>query len=400
MKKKILFIMPSMFIGGAERSLLGLLENIDYTKVDVSLFLYRHEGEFIKYIPKQVHILPEVEEYRTFDVPIKSLLFSKKWMFGVKRILSKIMLKIHCKFKKEKEGVWMSMQYTAKYLQSLLPDITGSYDLGIMYLGIADTLVNKVNAKMKMTWNHTDYDMLYPDKKMDLKTYKNVDFIVSVSDACNEKVKLFYPEIQEKAIVIENCLAQNLIENQAKYKIKEILSDDEPVIKLLSIGRYCEAKNFDNIPEICKRIIQKGINIKWYIIGYGGEELIIKQKIKENNMEENVILLGKKDNPYPYIANCDIYVQPSRYEGKCVSVREAQMLNKPVIITNYETSGSQLEDGVDGVIVPIENKLCADEITRILNDKNLQNKLVSECKKRDYSNREEVKKIYSIIDRT
>lgn len=400
MKKKILFIMPSMFIGGAERSLLGLLENIDYTKVDVSLFLYRHEGEFIKYIPKQVHILPEVEEYRTFDVPIKSLLFGKKWMFGVKRILSKIMLKIHCKFKKEKEGVWMSMQYTAKYLQSLLPDITGSYDLGIMYLGIADTLVNKVNAKMKMTWNHTDYDMLYPDKKMDLETYKNVDFIVSVSDACNEKVKLFYPEIQEKAIVIENCLAQNLIENQAKYKIKENLSNDEPVIKLLSIGRYCEAKNFDNIPEICKRIIQKGINIKWYIIGYGGEELIIKQKIKENNMEENVILLGKKDNPYPYIAKCDIYVQPSRYEGKCVSVREAQMLNKPVIITNYETSGSQLEDGVDGIIVPIENKLCADEITRILNDKNLQNKLVSECKKRDYSNREEVKKIYSIIDRT
>lgn len=400
MKKKILFIMPSMFIGGAERSLLGLLENIDYTKVDVSLFLYRHEGEFIKYIPKQVHILPEVEEYRTFDVPIKSLLFGKKWMFGVKRILSKIMLKIHCKFKKEKEGVWMSMQYTAKYLQSLLPDITGSYDLGIMYLGIADTLVNKVNAKMKMTWNHTDYDMLYPDKKMDLETYKNVDFIVSVSDACNEKVKLFYPEIQEKAIVIENCLAQNLIENQAKYKIKENLSNDEPVIKLLSIGRYCEAKNFDNVPEICKRIIQKGINIKWYIIGYGGEELIIKQKIKENNMEENVILLGKKDNPYPYIAKCDIYVQPSRYEGKCVSVREAQMLNKPVIITNYETSGSQLEDGVDGIIVPIENKLCADEITRILNDKNLQNKLVSECKKRDYSNREEVKKIYSIIDRT
>lgn len=399
MKKKILFIMPSMFIGGAERSLLGLLENIDYTKVDVSLFLYRHEGEFIKYIPKQVHILPEVEEYRTFDVPIKSLLFSKKWMFGVKRILSKIILKIHCKVKKEKEGVWMSMQYTAKYLQSLLPNITGSYDLGIMYLGVADTLINKVNAKMKMTWNHTDYDTLYPDKKMDLETYKKVDFIVSVSDACNEKVKHFYPEIQEKAIVIENCLAQNLIEDQAKDEIKEILNN-ESAIKLLSIGRYCEAKNFDNIPEICKRIIQKGINIKWYIIGYGGEELIIKQKIKENNMEENVILLGKKDNPYPYIAKCDIYVQPSRYEGKCVSVREAQMLNKPVIITNYETSGSQLEDGVDGMIVPMKNELCADEIVRIINDKNLQNKLVSECKKRDYSNREEIKKIYSIIDQT
>lgn len=396
MKKKILFIMPSMFIGGAERSLLGLLENIDYTKVDVSLFLYRHEGEFIKYIPKQVHILPEVEEYRTFDVPIKSLLFSKKWMFGVKRILSKIMLKIHCKFKKEKEGVWMSMQYTAKYLQSLLPDIIGSYDLGIMYLGVANTLVNKVDAKLKMTWNHTDYDTLYPDKKMDLEIYKKVDFLVSVSEACNQKVKSFYPEIKEKAIVIENCLAQNLIKEQAKEVISDF-EDNDSFIKLLSIGRYCEAKNFDNIPEICKNILETGINIRWYIIGYGGDEPLIKQKIKEYDMEEYVILLGKKDNPYPYIANCDIYIQPSRYEGKCVSVREAQMLNKPVIITKYETSSSQLNNGVDGIIVPMENVACAEQIARVIRDKELQKRLIEECEERDYSNREEVEKIYRIL---
>ena len=396
MKKKILFIMPSMFIGGAERSLLGLLEALDYSKVDVSLFLYRHEGEFLKYIPKEVDILPEIDEYKTFDVSVKSLLFSNKCIFGIKRILSKIAIKWNCCRKKTQAGVWMSMQYTARYLQGLLPQITGEYDLGIMYLGVADTLVNKVNAKVKMTWNHTDYDTLYPDKKMDLEIYKKINYLVSVSEECNQKVKNFYPEIAEKSIVIENCLAEKLIKEQAK-EIVDDFNDNDSFIKLLSIGRYCEAKNFDNVPAICKKILQQGINLKWYIIGYGSDEALIKQKIKENGMENQVILLGKKNNPYPYMANCDIYVQPSRYEGKCVSVREAQMLEKPVIITKYETSSSQLEDGIDGIIVPLENSACADGIVKVINDKKLQNRLVQECKKRNYSNREEVQKIYNIL---
>lgn len=388
--------MPSMFIGGAERSLLGLLEALDYSKVDVSLFLYRHEGEFLKYIPKEVDILPEIDEYKTFDVSVKSLLFSNKYIFGIKRILSKIAIKWNCCRKKTQAGVWMSMQYTARYLQGLLPQIPGEYDLGIMYLGVADTLVNKVNAKVKMTWNHTDYDTLYPDKKMDLEIYKKLNYLVSVSEACNKKVKSFYPEIAEKAIVIENCLAEKLIKEQAKETVNDF-EDNDSFIKLLSIGRYCEAKNFDNIPEICKNILETGINIRWYIIGYGGDEPLIKQKIKEYDMEEYVILFGKKDNPYPYIANCDIYIQPSRYEGKCVSVREAQMLNKPVIITKYETSSSQLNDGVDGIIVPMENVACAEQIARVIRDKELQKRLIEECEERDYSNREEVEKIYRIL---
>lgn len=396
MKKKILFIMPSMFIGGAERSLLGLLEALDYNMVDVSLFLYRHEGEFLKYIPEQVHVLPEMQEYRTFDVPIKSLLLSSKFIFGIMRILSKIAMKINCWIHKNNCGVWMTMQYTAKYLQRLLPPIPGKYDLGIMYLGVADTLLNKVVAKTKVTWNHTDYDILFPDRKMDLEIYKKTDFLVSVSDICNEKVKKFYPEIKHKAIMIENCMAENFIKKQAQEKVDDF--DTKSLeIRLLSIGRYCEAKNFDNIPDICKRILQKGINIKWYIIGYGGDESLIKQKIEENSMEDYVILLGKKNNPYPYIANCDIYVQPSRYEGKCVSVREAQMLQKPVIITNYETSASQLENGVDGIIVPMDNEGCANGIIEVIKNPDLQERLKENCRCRDYSNRKEVEKIYKLM---
>lgn len=397
MKKKILFIMPSMFIGGAERSLLGLFEVIDYEKYDVSLFLYRHEGEFLSYIPEQVHLLPPMKEYGTFDVPIRSLLFSRRWMFGLARLISKLALKLHCLISGEKKGVWMSMQYTARYLLPLLPEIPGEYDLGVMFLGVADPLIHKVKAQNKVAWCHTDYDTLYPNKEMDCKTYEAVDHVVFVSDACRQKMARFYPALTDKTRVIENILGEKLLLQQAEVPVKDMPHLDDGY-RLLSIGRFSEAKNFDNVPNICKSLLDAGLHVKWYLIGYGGDEELIRQKILEAGMEEHVILLGKKENPYPYIKACDLYVQPSRYEGKCVTVREAQTLGKPVVITRYATSASQLEDGVDGVIVPMDNEGCAEGIAALLQDPKKMRQLSETCRNRDYSNASEVEKIYQLME--
>lgn len=395
--KKILIIMPSMFIGGAERSLLGLLEAFDYDQYQVDLFLYRHEGELLQYIPEEVNVLPENEYYKVFDVSIKSLLFSKKIIYGIARICSKVALHIHSALKKEPAGIWMNMQYTSKFLQPFLPKIKGHYDLGIMFLGIADTLINKVDSDMKITWNHTDYDTLGPDKKMDLETYSKVDYVVSVSDECTQKVIKHYPELKEKAITIENLLAKDFIIKQSKEKIENPF-DLNTDFNLLSIGRYCEAKNFDNVPFICKKLLDLGLNIKWYIIGYGGDEEKIVQNIKKNHIEDYVILLGKKTNPYPYIKACDVYVQPSRYEGKCVSVREAQILNKPVIITNYATAKNQLVNGYDGMIVPLENEKCALGIYNVLANKDLLHTISENTYKSDYSNYDSINDLINLIN--
>ena len=145
-------------------------------------------------------------------------------------------------------------------------------------------------------------------------------------------------------------------------------------------------------------MIEAGLDVKWYLIGYGGDEPRIRQKIAEAGMEERVIILGKKDNPYPYLRACDLYVQPSRYEGKAVTVREAQLLGKPVVITNYATSGSQLEDGVDGVVVPMDNAGCAAGIAALLRDPARMRRLSENCKKRDYTNSAEVEKIYALME--
>ena len=396
-KKTILFIMPSMFIGGAERSLIGLLDSFDYNRYDVNLFLYRHEGEFINDIPKNVTLLPEMEKFRTFDVPIKDLLLSSKWLFGIARLFGKLAGSIHSHIKKEPKGIWMLMQYTSRYLLPLLPEIPGHYDLAVMFLGVGDVLVNKVQAKKKVTWNHTDYVTNNPDKKYDTFIFDRIDYVASVSKQCTSQFLRVYPLLKQKAITIENVLSESFLKNQSHKKAGELVAGKSN-ISLLSIGRFSVQKNFDNVPVICKKIIEKGIDVKWYLIGYGSDEELIKNKIAESEMEEYVIILGKKTNPYPYIKNCDIYVQPSRYEGKCVTVREAQMLHKPVIITNYATAASQLTDGYDGIIVPMDNEGCADGIARVIRDKELQQRLIANTKKNDYSNSQEIEKIYRIIE--
>ena len=384
MKKKILFIMPSMFIGGAERSLLGLLEHIDPARAEVSLFLYRHEGEFMKFIPPHVRLLPPMDAYATFDVPIKSLLLSRKAPFGAARLLSKVMRQLHTASTGEKSGVWMSMQYTARYLQPLLPRIPGKYDLAIMFLGVADTLVNKVDADIKLTWCHTDYDSLFPNRAMDRNIYRRVDGIVGVSESCAEKIRSYYPELSHKVFTYENVLATELIRNQAREPVSDMPKDG--ALRLLSIGRFSHAKNFDNVPAICRRLLAQGLNVKWYLIGYGGEEALIRSQIAQEGMEDHVIILGLRASPYPYIAACDLYVQPSRYEGKCVTVREAQVLGKPVVITRYATSASQLQEGVDGVIVPMDNEGCAAGIAALLRDSEKMKQLSEACRRGDYSN--------------
>lgn len=390
--------MPSMFIGGAERSLIGLLDSIDYTKYNIDLFLNRHEGEFLNLITEKVNLLPQIDAYTNFDRPIKDVLFSKNFKYGIARLKAKSDMRKNVKLG-NKHNVWSSLQFISNRLTPLLPNIDKEYDLAINFLGIADVLGQKVKAKKKLAWIHTDYTKLVPNKELDMDTYSKVDYVVTVSNDCENQFLSVYPMLKDKSLVVENILSEKFIKEQANEKITDDKFDiNNDQIKLVSIGRFTDAKNFDNVPQICKHILEKGIDVKWYIIGFGGDETLIKQKIKEFDMEQYVIMLGKKENPYPYIKACDIYAQPSRYEGKAVAVREAQVLNKPVVITNFTTSKSQLTDGFDGVIVPMDNEGCADGICNLIKDKELQQRLIENTKITDYTNKQELEKIYALLE--
>lgn len=382
-----------MEIGGVERSLLGLLNAIDYGEYEVDLFLCRHEGEFMASIPKEVHLLPEVKVYKMFQKPIGEVFRSRAVGVGIMRTLCKLQVKL-----KERLGKSCQDSLLVVYCKACLPFLpqisTQEYDLALSFLTPHYFAVYKAKAKKHIAWIHTDYTALKIDYKLESKMWENYDGIAAVSSSCAETFKQVFPEQAKKVIEIENILSQQLVRQEAELDVSEEIPDEEEVIKLCTVGRFSTAKAFDNAIRICRKLLDKGCKVKWYAIGYGGDEPMLRQLITELSVEEHFIILGKKTNPYPYMQACDIYIQPSRYEGKAVAVREAQILGKPVIITHFETAPSQLEDGIDGIIVPMELEACAEGIKQVIEDQVLQDALRHTLATRNYGNEQEVHKIY------
>lgn len=397
--KQILIVSHAMELGGAERSLLGLLNVLDPKRYKIDLFLLRHEGELLEYIPEYVHVLPKVAAYTVLARPMKDTLREGHfWLTGV-RLYAKIKAARYNKKHQYKDSA-VALEYSHKYIKRYMPKInpTVEYDLAISFLTPHYFVAEKVRAKKKIAWIHTDYKKVQINIPSETVMWGKYDYIASISEEVSKSFLEVCPSLRSKLILIENILPERLIKRQAmELDVTKEMPVIEDGFRLLSIGRYCTAKNFDNVPAICSCLLKKGFKVKWYIIGFGGDEELIRQKIAAAKMEEYVILLGKKENPYPYIRACDLYVQPSRYEGKSVTVREAQMFAKPVVITAYPTSGSQLEDGVDGVVVPMDNESCADGIAKLLDDPKKMQSLSEACRRRDYSNQKEVEKLYELL---
>lgn len=397
MKPSILIFSQAMELGGVERSLLGLLDSIDYDRYDVDLFLMRHSGELMPYLNPKAKLLPEIPQYASLAVPMASLVRSGQ--FGVLRgrLQGKLAARRFDKQHPSEKPSVTALTYSHKYTLRSMPQISDkTYDLAISFLTPHYFARERARAKKYAAWIHTDYTALTFDRSAELAMWNRFDAICGVSEQVTATFDTEFPELSHLTGTVENILPQNLIERQSNNSQGEM--QKEKTFKLLSVGRFSEQKNFDNVPDICRRLVADGLDVTWYLIGYGGDEMLIRQKIAEAGMQDRVIILGKKDNPYPCMRACDLYVQPSRYEGKAVTVREAQLLGKPVVITDYATSGSQLEDGVDGLIVPMDNAGCAAGIAALLRDPARLQRLSENCKKRDYTNSAEVEKIYALME--
>ena len=401
MKARIFIAMHYMEIGGAETALIGLLNALDPNRVDVDLFLYDHRGEMMQFIPEWINLLPQIPKYSVLERPIVELVKRGFWGIAAGRLWAKYISKVAYKRSGSKLENNGGLDKMSKCTAPLLPRINQSvtYDLAISFLTPHRIVAEKVKAKKKIAWIHTDYTRVWVDAEDELKVWQKYDYVASISgDVTNTFLQVF-PSLAPKIVEIENTLSPTFVRKRAELQNVDKEIRHEGTITLLSVGRFSDAKNYDNVPDICKRLINETkLNIKWYIIGYGGDEALIRQKIKEAGMEEHVILLGKRSNPYPYIKACDIYVQPSRYEGKSVTVREAQMLCKPVVVTNYPTAPSQIRSGIDGVIVPMDNEGCAHGLAEVICDKPLQERIIAHLKTHDYGNESEVEKIYTLIN--
>ena len=397
MNPSILIFSQAMELGGVERSLLGLLDAIDYDRYDVDLFLMRHSGELMPCLNPKANLLPEIPQYASLAVPMASLVKSGQLSVLHWRLRGKLAAARYDRAHPSDKPSVTALTYSHKYTLPVMPQISGkTYDLAISFLTPHYFARQRVQAKKYAAWIHTDYTALTFDRAAELAMWEGYDAICGVSEQTSRGFQAVFPELAGRVQTIENTLPKELICKQAAAPQTDLPSSGAKT--LLSVGRFCEAKNFDNVPDICRRLVADGLDVKWYLIGYGGNEPLIRQKIHDAGMQDRVIILGKKDNPYPYMRACDLYVQPSRYEGKAVTVREAQLLGKPVVITDYATSASQLADGVDGVIVPMDNAGCAAGIAALLRDPVQMRQLSENCAKRDYTNSAEIEKIYALME--
>ena len=341
---------------GTERSFLSFAEHIDFEKYDVELLLASREGDFLKLVPPQIKIsdmgalgeIFKITKKNSFSVINK--LFIRKNPFFAFVLLPDIIKMLQGGLERTYAAnrIWMK-------LMKKMERYPGEYDVAIAYWGDHTMfyMIDKINAAKKVTWLHFDYDEPPREDALYLPYFKKCDKIITVSSEIERALTKKFSELSEITETVENFVNEKDILKKAEEPCD--YRDGFDGCAILSVGRICEQKGFDMAIPSVARLIGEGKNIRYYIIGSGEEEY--KKKLRalvvSLGVEKNVIFLPATDNPYKFMARCDVYLQPSRHEGKPIVVEEAKILGKKICATSYRSAYEQLSKTKNSVICEI-----------------------------------------------
>ncbi|PYZ96959.1 glycosyl transferase [Alteribacter lacisalsi] len=372
-KKKVLFMLINMNIGGTERAFLNMVSEMPSEKYEITLLLLEKSGGFLEQVPSHVNIV-YIDGYNQIkplinEPPKQSALqlikkgkFFKALAFSTYYFVSKVT--------KRKEILF---NYLAKKIEH-----EGEYDTAIAYAGPMDFIsyivLNKIKSVRKKQWIHFDINKIGFSKSFAKNIYPDFDKIYVVSEEANQKLINKIPRIKNKTRVIQNFVSKEIVNKLSKSG--EGFQDNYDGKRILTVGRIAHEKGPDLAIEAAKLLRKDGVNFRWYWVGEGKEMKHSQVLIKKLNLENQFILLGSKSNPYPYMANCDLYIQPSRYEGFCITTLEAACFNKPIITTDVNGAREQFHDNENGLIVEITSQGLYQGIARLLKDELLQQRLI------------------------
>lgn len=393
MKKKVLITIESLVAAGAEKSLITFLSVLDYSRFDVDLQLFSYGGEFERYIPKEVNLLPPFEYTKFLEKGILSQLLS----LDFKKLWARIKYSLAIR-----RGTTYHMDKARLYWKHVFPCIPANpkeYDIAIGYAQGLPTfyVVDKINAKQKWAWVNVSYRPTGINYPFQERFYGAIDHIVTVSDSAYDVFSKVYPQYKDKMLVLWDMLDASFI-----HKMSEIEKEDKMDLSvpcLLTIARLNKPqKGYDISLEACKILRDRGIKFKWYAIGRGSYREEMEKYIAENHLEDTFILLGTTPNPYPYIKDATLYVQTSRHEGYGLSIAEARILNTPVVTTEFDAVYNQMVQGKNGLVVPQDPTAVADAIEKLLNHQELYNCIVEYQKQEKKGNSEEIEKFYKQME--
>lgn len=392
--KEILFVIDSLTCGGAEKSLITLLNNLDYTQYNVDLLMFKRGGDFEKFIPTEVNIL-NVPDYFSFLSGRSSINIINRIKYLTYRVKTSIKLRVNNKSKNHIHPE----QVVYKSIRNILGSLDKKYDTAIAYSqGFPTYFVSeKVQANKKLAWINCEYVKTMYDKDLDNKFYNNIDKIVVVSDYIYNSMSNMKYNYKDKMIKILDIIDPKLINDMAlREEAKELKNVNE--FKILTVGRLMPVKGYDLAIKAACLLKKNNYKFKWFIVGEGSYRNYLEEFIKYNKLENEVVLLGSKSNPYPYMKECDLYVQPSRREGFGLTVMEAKILKNVIITTNFDTARELITNGNDGIIVGMNEISLYAAIKKMIDDKSYYDVIKDNVSKSlEYSTVDEVNKVYSEI---
>lgn len=397
MKRNILIVINSLSIGGSEKSLVSLLNIIDFNKFKIDLLMFKKGCEFDRYIPNEVNVLEEPDYYRFIsnNKGTKKITNLSRFHYSLCRAKTTLNLRINSLKSKRIQ----TEQILYQNQRNVLNKLEKEYDVAIAYSQGLPTyfVVDKVVAKKKIAWINCDYVNSKYDKEIDYFYYKKIDEIVVVSESIRNSVSKLKPEYDKKLKLILDIVNPDIIEKMAN--VEQNVFKDKLITNILTVGRLItHHKGYDTAIKAAKLLKDNHYKFKWYVIGEGTDRKSIELQIHALGLKDEFILLGKKENPYSYMKNCDLYVQPSKKEGFGLTVIEAKILKRPIVCTNFNTAKELIHNEVDGLIVGHSEHELYLGIKRYLDDPNFKNSILKELvNKNPYSSVKEIDKIYDLI---
>lgn len=355
--KKVLFIIGALDSGGVAKSIVNLLNAIDRKEQEVHLLMMHDvNGPFQKYLPEDVQVHRIAETGWLFEgwSGISQLIKHGHPLLALGSLLRMCLSRID----KPAAG-WL--------LSRLFPVLPGEWDVIMDYNGQQQLyyMVDKLKGKKKITFFHSDYHKWPYYERMDRTYFPKVDAICTISEQCVQSLKDVFPEVADKVKLVPNISLPEMI-----YKLAKEPVEMPPLhgVVFATVGHVSYNKGIDLIIGASKVLKQKGLDFSWLLVGStdGAEKYI--DEILHSDLKDNIYLLGVQSNPYAYMQRADIIVHPSRFEGKSITLDEAKILCKPVVVTNFSTVYDQFEDGVNASICEMESEDLAQKIIYILSN--------------------------------
>ncbi len=365
---KILFVITGLSFGGAQNSLVHLLNSIDTERYQVDLLLFTERKELVGQIKTPYRLINPQGIGKDFFLPLKQVVSravkSRRPGIVLKRIMIPLKIRLNRRKKYPEQCIWESIGKN-------IDPIKEHYDVAIAYCQGLPTyfVVDKVDAACKVAWMHSDATQQIHDRGYTLSYYKHFERIHCVSRQAVDKFISVYPELEMVTMPFYNIIDHEEIQNKAMMVVDDIQRNEDELL-LCTVGRLHKAKGYDNAIDACAILKEKGIHVRWIVIGEGDERGKLQEHIEKCGLQGEFLLLGSRMNPYPYVNLCDIYVQTSLWEGFCITLAEAKVLAKPIVTTAFTGAEEQINNGVNGLICDAGAQEIADAILRLYKSQN------------------------------